>query len=298
VVPLLVAGGHEVTGVARSPEKRAQLERQGARPAEVDLFDAGAVNRAVQGAEAIVNIATAVPRGFLVFLPLAWRPMARVRRHVSANLVSAALAGETARCFVQESFAPIYVDAGDAWVDESSAVRPSDYNRSALDAEAQAERFTRAGRAGVSLRFGMFYGVGDPATLQMLDTVRRGWFPLFGRPEGYTTWVSHEDAATAVVAALAVPAGIYNVVESEPLRRRELADGIARLLNVRPPRFFPSWTRRLAGSVGDAIGRSLRISNRKLRNASGWEPRYRTSLDGLTAVVAAVSSRISLARTG
>jgi nucleoside-diphosphate-sugar epimerase len=144
----------------------------------------------------------------------------------------------------------------------------------------------------------MFYGVEDPATLQMLDTVRRGWFPLFGRPEGYTSWVSHEDAATAVVAVLAVSAGIYNVVDSEPLRRRELADGMARLLEVRPPKGLPSWTRRLAGSVGDAIGRSLRISNRRLRNASGWEPRYRTALDGLAAVVAAASSRISFARTG
>jgi nucleoside-diphosphate-sugar epimerase len=295
VVPLLVAGGHEVTGVARSPAKRAQLERQGARAVEVDLFDPDAVTKAVKGAEAVVNVATAVPRGFLVFLPLAWRPMARVRRHVSANLVSAALAGETVQRFVQESFAPIYVDAGDAWLDESSAVRPSSYNRSALDAEAQAGRFTGAGRVGVALRFGMFYGVEDPATLQILDTVRRGWFPLFGRPDGYTSWVSHEDAATAVVAAFDVPAGIYNVVDSEPLRRRELADGMARLLNVRPPRFLPGWTRRLAGSVGDAIGRSLRISNRRLRSASSWEPRYRNALDGLAA---AVSSRISLARTG
>ncbi len=191
--------------------------------------------------------------------------------------------------FVQESFAPLYADAGDAWVDESAPVRPANYNRSALDAEAQADRFSRAGRVGVVLRFGMFYGVGDPATLQMLETIRRGWFPLFGRPEGYATWVSHEDAASAVVASLGVHAGIYNVVESEPLRRRELAEGIARLLGVRPPRLLPGWAGRLAGSVGDAIGRSLRVSNRKLGKASGWAPRYRTSLDGLATVVAAAS---------
>jgi nucleoside-diphosphate-sugar epimerase len=287
VVPLLVQGGHEVTGVARSPEKRALLERQGARAAEIDVFDPAAVRNAIHGVEAIVNLTTAVPPGFRVFIPWAWRPMTRVRRRVSANLVDAALAGETARLFVQESFAPIYADAGDAWVDESFSVRPANYNRAALDAEAQADRFTRAGRLGVVLRFGWFYGPGDRVTLLMLDSVRRGWSPFFGRPEGYTTWVSHEDAASAVVATLRVPAGIYNVVENEPLPRREVADGIARLLHVRPPRFLPAWAGRLAGSVGETIGRSLRISNRKLRDASGWVPRYSTTLDGLAAVITA-----------
>ena len=129
VVPLLVAGGHEVIGVARSPEKCAQLERQGAKAAEIDLFDPGAVKEAVQGAEAIVNLATAVPRGFRVFLPLAWRPTDRVRRQISANLVSAALAGGTVMRFVQESFAPLYADAGDAWVDESAASARRDFSR-------------------------------------------------------------------------------------------------------------------------------------------------------------------------
>ena len=284
-VPLLVQGGHDVTGVGRSADKRVMLERLGARAIEVDLFAGDAVRRAVQGAEAVCNLATAAPPGFRVLLPWAWQAMDRVRRQVSANLVEAALATETVGRFVQESFAPIYVDGGDDWIDEASPVRPADYNRSALDAESQAERVTQAGRAGVVLRFGMFYGPDDATTLQVLDSVRRGWFPVFGRPDGYATWVSHDDAASAVVAALGVPAGTYNVVESEPMRRRELANGIARLIGAPPPRFLPTWAGRLAGSVGNAVGRSLRISNRKLRQASGWAPQYPTPINGLRAVV-------------
>lgn len=290
-VPLLVQSGHDVTGVGRSADKRAMLERLGARAIEVDLFAGDAVRRAVQGADAICNLATAVPPGFRVLLPWAWRAMDRVRRQASANLVDAALATETVGRFIQESFAPIYVDGGDGWIDETSPVRPADYARSALDAESQAERVTQAGRAGVVLRFGMFYGRDDATTQQVLDSVRRGWFPLFGRPDGYVTCVSHDDAASAVVAALGVPAGTYNVVESEPMRRRELANGIARLLQVRPPRFLPAWAGRLAGSVGDAVSRSLRISNRKLRDASGWAPRYPKALDGFAAVLGDASRK-------
>jgi 2-alkyl-3-oxoalkanoate reductase len=286
-VPLMVEAGHAVTAVGRTPEKRTLLERLGARGVEVDLFDAPAVRRAVEGADAICNLATAVaPSGFRSFLPWSWRAMDRIRRQVSANLVDAALAGGTVQRVIQESFAPIYADAGDAWVDESSVVRPSRYNRTALDAEASAERFTRAGRTGVVLRFALLYGPGDAVALQIVDGVRRGLFPMFGPPGAYSSWSAHQDAASAVVAALGVPAGVYNVVEDEPMRRRDLANGIAGLLGVRPPRMLPRWTARLGGSVGEMLVRSLRISNRKLRNASGWAPRYRTTLDGFEAVIA------------
>jgi nucleoside-diphosphate-sugar epimerase len=283
VIPSLVALGHDVTALGRTPEKRAALERQGARPILVDLFDPFALRTALEGAEAVLNLATAVPPGMRAFLPWSWKPMDRIRTHASANLVDAALAGHDVRILVQESFAPIYADGGDRWLDESSPVRPVRYNRSTLDAEASAGRFTRAGRTGVVLRFALFSGPGDPFTQMMLDSVRRGWFPLLGRPEAYTSWISHQDAASAAVAALGLPAGIYNAVDDQPLRRRELADGIARLLGVKPPRLLPAWAVSLAGSVGDALGRSVRISNRKLREAGEWRPKHPSVLEGLAA---------------
>jgi Nucleoside-diphosphate-sugar epimerases len=286
-VPLLVSAGQDVTAVGRTPDKRVLLERFGARAVAVDLFDPSAVHRAVAGHDAVINLATAVPspvwRGLL---PGAWHEMDRVRRHVSANLVEAAIASGTVKRVVQESFAPIYPDSGDRWIDESSPVRPGTYNKSVLDAESSAERFARTGGSAVVLRFGGLYGPNDAATAQIIDTIRRGWFPLFGRPESWFSFVAFDDAAAAVAAALGVPGGIYNVVEQEPLRRRELAEGVARLLGVKPPRFLPSWMARLAGSLGETLTRSLRISNRKLESASGWSPKFGTTLDGLAAVIA------------
>jgi nucleoside-diphosphate-sugar epimerase len=285
-LPLLLDAGYEVIGVARTAQKRTWLERQGARPVLLDVFDRDAVRRAVGGAEVIINLTTAVPRSiFAILMPRSWREMARVRRQVSANLADAALAGDTVQRMIQESFAPIYVDGGDAWLDESSPVRPERYNLSTLAAEAQADRLSRSGRTGVALRFALLYGPDDAGTTQMFESVRRGMFPLPGRPEGYSSWVSHEDAARAIVAALTAPAGVYTVVEDEPMRRVELAAGMARLLKTHPPRFAPAWTARFAGSVVRQLSRSERISNRKLRAAAGWSPRYRSTLDGLEAIV-------------
>ena len=92
--------------------------------------------------------------------------------------------------------------------------------------------------------------------------------------------VSHDDAASAVVAALTVPAGIYNVVDDEPLRRRELVDSLAAALGVPRPKLLPGWLKYLLGSLGETLARSQRISNRKLRAASSWVPRWRNAREG------------------
>jgi 2-alkyl-3-oxoalkanoate reductase len=272
-VPLLLAAGHEVTAVARSPEKAASLERTGARPVEVDLFDAAAMRRAVAGHDAVVNLATAVPPSTRAIFRSAWKEMDRIRRDASAILVDAALAAGAGR-LVQESFAPIYTDNGDGWIDESAPVKPARYNRSTLDAEHSASRFTAEGGIGVALRFGFFYGPdAGGATLDIIGFVRKGWATAPG-PDGYVSSISHDDTATAVVAALGVPGGIYNVVDDEPLRRREFFGSLAAALGVAPPKFLPRWAGRLMGGVGETLARSLRISNRKFREASGWAPKY------------------------
>jgi hypothetical protein len=41
----------------------------------------------------------------------------------------------------------------------------------------------------------------------------------------------------------------------------------------------------VTGSLGDVLGRSQRISNRKLRAECGWSPRYPSMREGWRAVV-------------
>ncbi len=287
VVPALVKAGHGVTAVGRSPQARQDLERAGARPVELDLFDAAAVREAVAGHDVVINLATSIPPMSRIFLRGAWRTNDRIRSQASANLAQAALAGGATR-YIQESFAPIYLDGGDRWIGESAPVYPVSYNRSVLDAEAAAERFTQQGRAGVVLRFAYFYGPDSDLVLEMIKDVRSGWAPVFGASDAFYPSLSHDDAACAVVAALEVPAGIYNVADDEPLRRRELADSLAAALGVRPPWLPPRWTAKLLGSLGEGMARSLRISNRKFKAESTWAPKYPSVREGWRAVLAAL----------
>jgi len=289
VVPLLVGAGHDVTAAARSVEKAATLRQAGARTVSLDLFDRDAVRRAVAGHDAIVNLATHMPASGtrMLLMPGAWRENDRVRREGSAILVDAAIAGGATR-FIQESFAPIYPDSGDRWIDEQVAPRPASYNRTTLDAERSAQRFTEGGGVGVVLRFAAFYGPDARHVLELLSYVRKGWAPVPGSPSAFWSSVTHDDAATAVVASLGVPAGVYNVADDEPLRRREYFDALAHALGVPRPKLPPAWVTPLLGSVGETLARSLRISSQKLRRATAWTPKYPSAREGWAAVAAAL----------
>src|SRR3954466_1026521 len=92
LIPLLVASGAQVTGVARSARKAAQLKRQGATPVTVSLFDPAAIESAVAGHDVVINIATKIPSGMRVFAPGAFKENIRIRQEASQNLASAAIA--------------------------------------------------------------------------------------------------------------------------------------------------------------------------------------------------------------
>jgi 2-alkyl-3-oxoalkanoate reductase len=288
-LPLLIQAGHTVTAAGRSPEKRRALERAGAHGVDVDILDAGSVRRAIAGHDAIVNLATHMPSSAKkMMLPWAWRENDRIRRIGSATIVQAALS-EGIRRIVQESFAPIYIDRGDEWIDEATPVRPAPYNRSTLDAERSIERFNDSGGIGVVLRFAALYGP-DDFLREMLDVIRKGWSPLPGSPRAFFTSLAQEDAATAVAAAVTVPAGVYNVAEDDPLRREEWVDTLAEAAGLRRPRAMPAWLTRLGGSTMELLSRSQRISNRKLRGVSGWAPRFARPSQAWKEVLAALSA--------
>jgi nucleoside-diphosphate-sugar epimerase len=140
----------------------------------------------------------------------------------------------------------------------------------------------------VVLRFAAFYGEDAFHVPDMIRFVSKGWAPLPGSPEAYVSSVAHDDAASAVMAALRVPVGTYNVTDDEPLRRHDYADALAAALQVASPQPFPPWLTALTGSMGKFMSRSLRVSNRLLRRESGWQPRYPSLRQGWPATIEAM----------
>jgi len=284
----LVADGHAVTAVARSPEKAALLRSLGASPVSVDLFDATAVRAAVVGHDAVMNLATHIPSLAKMALSSSWEENDRIRREVSRNLVDAALAAG-ARHYVQESIAFIYPDTGDAWHTEDDPVDVVPYVASTLDAEGQAQRFTDAGGVGVVLRFGFFQAPESEQTQAAVRLARQaGTAMLMGRADGYMSLIHADDAGAAAAAALRAPAGIYNIVEDEPMTRRDSAAALASAVGRRRLRMPPAALAKAGGSRASLLARSQRISNARFKSATGWSPRYPSARETWAAIAAAV----------
>jgi nucleoside-diphosphate-sugar epimerase len=262
VLPLLVAEGHEVTAVARSDEKAELVRGLGAVAVRLDLFDGAAVTAAVAGHDVVCNLTTHIPSTTKAALPGAWKENERIRTDVSRHLVDAAIAAGATR-YVQEALAFIYEDRGDGgWVDEDSPVDGGSFNQGVHVAEQHAARFTASGGTGVVLRFGLFHAADSEQTQQALALAGRGMAMTLGKPDAFLSMIELDDAARAVVAALRAPAGVYNVVDDEPLTRREYAAALAAALGrEKPLRLPPQVAARLGGAKTSLLARSERVRN-------------------------------------
>jgi nucleoside-diphosphate-sugar epimerase len=275
-VARLVAAGHEVTAVSRTPEKDALLESLGARPARVDLFDAGAVRDAVAGCDAVVNVTTKIPPLSQMARDSAWAENERIRREASGHLVDAAIA-TGAGVFVQESLAFMYGDHGDEWIDATStALTRGPITAPVEAAEANVERFRAYGGRGVVLRFGRFYAPDSDQASATVHAARRGFLLDVGRDRIYFPMIDADDAASAVVAALDAPSGTYDVVD-EPTTRHEQMLALAGSVGRRRLWHAPGW---LVPKKAGYLGASQRVSSAAFRDATGWRPSSPTVREG------------------
>lgn len=284
-VPALLRAGHQVTGVARNDAKAKQLVDVGAQSVAVSIFDHDALVEVLRGHEVVVNLATRIPPIKQMRDPAAWADNDRIRREAS-GIISDAAAEAGAAQLVQESITFPYPDRGDQWIDEEVPTdTPAALSATAV-AEAAAHRFTERGGVGVVLRFAALYGPGSELTVTTARLARRHVAMTVGDPRGFVSAVHTADAGAAVAAALDAPAGTYNVVEDAPVTRRELGRIVGDAVGARPWLYLPGRFTKLAGQSGSAMARSQRVSNRKLRDTTGWAPAFPSAREGWADIVA------------
>jgi nucleoside-diphosphate-sugar epimerase len=271
----LLAAGHSVKGVTRSARGGDRLERLGAKAVEADVFDEASLRRAFAGADAVVNVLTHVPSADRMADLSAWAENDRIRTEASAAIARAAAAAGVRR-LVQESIAFVYADGGEAWLDEDAPVTGGGVTTTALAAERNARELFDGDT--VVLRFGLFIGPDSGSARAALEAARNGASLAPGPPGAYRPTIWIDDAAAAIAAAVRAPAGTYNVTDVDPPTNAEMDAALAAAVGVhelqpRTPQDGP-------------LGRSQRVSSRRLREATGWAPRVRAGTESWGRIAA------------
>jgi 2-alkyl-3-oxoalkanoate reductase len=289
LVPMLLADGHEVTGMTRSPTKVDTLRAAGARPVVADAFDAPAVTRALVEAQpdVVINQLTAIPprldprkiaRDFAL--------TDRLRTEGTRILIDAAHAAG-ARRMVAQSIVLVYAPGPPGTVHiESDPVNlnPRKSYRQTGGALVELERQVLAA-GGQVLRYGFFYGPGSAISRagSIGAEVARRRLPIVGGGAGVWSFIHVEDAARATVATLANPtSGAYNIVDDEPAKVAEWIPALADALGAPRPMRIPSLLARpLAGGYGiETMTKSQGASNALAKRELGWQLKYPSWREG------------------
>jgi 2-alkyl-3-oxoalkanoate reductase len=286
VVREMVAAGHRVTALVRTPE-RARLLPAGVHPVIGDMLRPETYRDAAAAAEAVVHTAQVRVKGRVT--------KGKLARLAAANDVMTA---ELARVCADNGSRLVYTSGCFGYGDRGADLITEDTPLSPTPLGAEHARQVgrlRALRAEegldvVILHLGFVYGPGGTFKNVFYDQARRGRLRCIGDGANYWSLVHVDDAAAAYVAAVdRAPAGTeYNVVDDEPLTLREFVDELTTALGKGRAGNVPRALASLAAgpSAIASLTSSYRVSNSRIRTRLGWRPRHPRVSEGLPAVVA------------
>jgi nucleoside-diphosphate-sugar epimerase len=284
LIAKLLARGHALVALTRSPEKAQALTDQGIEPAIADVFDAGTVKAVISRAqpEVVIEQLTALPKHYTrESMNAAAVLNNRIRLKGGANVLAAAQAADVRR-YLRQSVAfwaipgPGLADEDTPLaVDASPAVAAG--AREAIELEQPLLGNPRI--EGIALRYGFFYGPGtwfNPDG-DVAEQVRQQQFPIIGDGEGVWSWLHIEDAALATMAAAEQGnPGIYLIANDQPLAVREWLPAFARWLNAPPPPevAIEDALKKEGGADAVYYGTQMRgVSNAKAKRELNFQPR-------------------------
>lgn len=279
LVAKLLAKGHTVVALTRSPEEAPALRERGIEPAIADVFDPDAVKAVLSRAqpEVVIEQLTALPRTYTRESMTAAAPLnTRIRLEGGANVLAAAKAAGVRR-YLRQSIA-FWAVPGPGLADEETPLALDASPAVAADARLVTEIEHRLLGSpdieGIALRYGFLYGPGtwfNPDG-DVAKQVRQQQFPIVGNGAGVWSWLHIEDTAIAtVLAAEHGNPGIYIIANDEPLPVRKWLPAFAQFLNAPPP---PQISVEASSADDVYYGTQMRgASNAKAKRELNFQPR-------------------------
>ncbi|HXR28152.1 MAG TPA: NAD-dependent epimerase/dehydratase family protein [Solirubrobacteraceae bacterium] len=285
----LLDGGHEVTALVRRPG----AEPPGTRGLIGDLADGPALIAALAEArpDCVFHLAAEIAS------QRSERSVIEVNVDGTRRLLEACLSladgDPSTGPRVVFSSTVVTGDAHGALLTEDMPLPvATPYGRSKQEGERM---ILESGLPAVVVRPSHVYGPGGWYANELLPRLRQpGRFAVIGSGENLWDVVHVDDVAAALELASqqAPPGATYHVVDDEPITFYDFMALTAAALGVGPPRRIPaSLARLVAGrNAVDAVVRSARSSNAKIKRELGWSPRFPTAREGVADAVARLAA--------
>jgi nucleoside-diphosphate-sugar epimerase len=290
LIKLLIASGHEVSGLTHSVEGAHHIRRAGAVAVVGDLRDPGQWLDEV-AADWVFHLPPHPVRGPRLARTAAAR-VARERVAMDAHLLDA-LAASATRRIVYVGDTSCYGALGLRAITEDEPPRPSAWGRCLSPALDRLDGYLAAGLPIITALPGWVYGDGSWFRERVIDPVMSGRRVLqFGQAGPWVSPIHVHDCARALVhlAEHGEEGRRYFVVDSEPVRLHEFATTFARVAGrpLRVRRVPAALTRFVVGPV---LAHDLRtdavFANIRLRG-TGFQFRYASVEQGLRQVAGAL----------
>lgn len=265
-----LARGWEVTGTVRSAEKATRLSRDGIRTLVFDGFAVSSfLAAAIAEAEAVL---VSVQPG-------------EAGDPVLDRLAKELAAAPNLRWIGYLSTIGVYGDHGGAWIDETTAPRPSFRSQVRLAIEQDWLALgERSGKAVQIFRLSGIYGPGRNPIVKL----RQGTATRLIKPGQVFNRIHVDDIAGVLMASLERPrhGAVYNVTDDEPAPPQDVVSFAAELSGLTPPQETPFDPSKLSPMAASFYGENKRVSNALVKRELGYSfryPNYRTSLPVLLA---------------
>ena len=256
--------GHHVRAVIRNQTQERALRDIRVEPILGDIFDQSSLQKASHGCDAVIHIATAIPKSG----SQDWSVNDQIRREGTHSLLEVAVENGIKR-YIQQSITLLYGENGQTIVDESAAIHSTSITQSAADMEQLVCASTLD---WCILRGGLFYGPGTGQEERWRESARQGKLVYPDDGNDLISLIHIADMARAVVHAVenAPPKSAYNIVDDQPVNYKQLFNYVAAQLNAPVPQ---------AGGI--KFLPSLGCSNAKAKRELSWQPSYPSCLSGL-----------------
>jgi len=297
VVRDLLAAGHDVVALVRTPANAGDLTAAGVQLVTGDMLRPESFRSVVAEVDAVVNTAQYPVAGRFTS---AKAEKVRFADHLLNDTLATACIADGKR-LVYTSGVFNYGDRGQELITEATPFNPSPIGAGHAAEVTALRRLHRDGGLDVVvISPGFVVGPGGLFKTSFYDQVQKKRLRVIGPGANYWSCVQVDDLAAAFVIALQhAPAGAeYNVVDDEPLTLRALVDEITSAMGRKSVGNIPPWLMGLiiGRPLVESLIASFRVSNQRLRTELGWSPIFRTVAAALPSTLAALDSRDRLTR--